>query len=276
MSPLNDLIQSSAVEILQLIFSRGEMEGTIVETMEAAVIGKLYYCVHTKRLDPQNRLLHLLHSLISVSTVEASRLIVSGKQEDSSAAAITLDADKVTAGASRVYSVNPLLVQTLVDGISTRSNRSILQHWLDFILMAIPQFQPALQSIVIPLNDCICKQLYLSLKDILIAAKQPDNYNRDIHATITDVDMIILLNALERFVLLSLAYTEEEDGDADSIVEKPVHESGGLLGYVSNVFSSEANHAANEQLTVKPRIRLHVVCRKLMHIFRHVLRPIVH
>jgi len=64
--------------------------------------------------------------------------------------------------------------------------------------------------------------------------------------------MIILLNALEQFVLLSLAYTEEEDGDADSIVEKPVHESGGLLGYVSNVFSSEANHAANgEQLTVK-------------------------
>ena len=252
MSPLNELIQSSAVEVLQLISSRGEMEGTIVETMEAAVIGKLYYYVHTKRLDPQNRLLHLLHSLISVSTVEASRLIVSGKQEDSSAAAITSDADKVMGGASRAYSVNPLLVQTLVDGISTRSNRSILQHWLDFILMAIPQFQPALQSVVTPLNDCICKQLYLSLKDVLVAAKQPDNYSRDIHATITDVDMIILLNALEQFVLLSLAYTEEEDGDADSIVEKPVHESGGLLGYVSNVFSSEANHAANgEQLTVK-------------------------
>jgi len=252
MSPLNELIQSSAVEVLQLISSRGEMEGTIIETMEAAVIGKLYYYVHTKRLDPQNRLLHLLHSLISVSTVEASRLIVSGKQEDSSAAAITSDADKVMDGASRAYSVNPLLVQTLVDGISTRSNRSILQHWLDFILMAIPQFQPALQSVVIPLHDCICKQLYLSLKDVLVAAKQPDNYSRDIHATITDVDMIILLNALEQFVLLSLAYTEEEDGDADSIVEKPVHESGGLLGYVSNVFSSEANHAANgEQLTVK-------------------------
>lgn len=252
MSPFNELIQSSAVEVLQLVFSTGEMEGTIVETLEAAVIGKLYYCVHTKRLDPQNRLLHLLHSLISVSTVDASRLIVTGKQEDISAAAIASDADKVTASASRAYSVNPLLVQILVDGISTRSNRPILQHWLDFILMAIPQFQPALQSVVIPLNDCICKQLHLSLKDVLVLAKQPDDYSRDIYATITDVDMIILLNALERFVLLSLTYTEDEDGDADSIAEKPVHESGGLLGYVSNVFSSEANHAANgEQLTVK-------------------------
>lgn len=279
MSLLNGLIQSSAVEVLQLIVSRGEMEGTTVETMEAIVIGKLYYCIHTKRLDPQNRLLHLLHSLISVSTstIEASRSIVSGKQEDSPTTAVASDADKVMVGASRAYFVNPLLVQTLVDGISTRSNRPILQHWLDFILMAIPQFQPALQSVVTPLNDCICKQLHLSLKDVLIVARQPDNYSRDIHATVTDVDMIILLNALERFVLLGLAYTEEEEGDEDIIAEKPVHESGGLLGYVSNVFSSETSHAANaEQLTVKLWTRLHSVCRKLMHVSRHALLPIVH
>ncbi|KAJ3572176.1 hypothetical protein NP233_g3254 [Leucocoprinus birnbaumii] len=253
MSPLNALIQSTIVELLQLIVSRGEMEITVVETMEAIVIGKLYFCVHMKRLDLQNKLLHLLHSLISVSSsaIEPSQSVASGKQkqDDSPTATVSPDADKVL---GRTYPVNPLLVQTLIDGISTRSNRPILQHWLDFILMAIPQFQPALQSVVSPLNDCLCKQLHHSLKDILFAAKQPDNYSRDMHATVTDSDMIMLLNALERFVLLSLAYTEEEDGDEESIIEKPVHESGGLLGYVSNVFSSDSTHAANaEQLTAR-------------------------
>jgi hypothetical protein len=227
-----------------------------MEIMEAIVIGKLYFCVHMKRLDLQNKLLHLLHSLISVSTAvtEAAQTVVSGKQkqDDSPTNTVPPDTDKPVAGVHRVYPVNSLLVQTLVDGISTRSNRPILQHWLDFILMAVPQFQPALQSVVTPLNDCLCRQLHLSLKDILVAARQPDNYSKDIHATVTDADMIMLLNALERFVLLSLAYTEEEDVDEDSITEKPTHESGGLLGYVSNVFSSDSGHAANaEQLTVR-------------------------
>ncbi|KXN85691.1 Protein dopey [Leucoagaricus sp. SymC.cos] len=256
MLPLNGVIQSSTVEILQLIISRGEMEQTVVETMEAIVIGKLYFCIHMKRLDLQNKLLHLLHSLIFASTAitEVPPTVASGKQkqDDSPISSGLQDADKSTVAVVRAYPVNPLLVQTLVDGISTRSNRPILQHWLDFVLMAIPQFQPALQSVVSPLNDCLCKQLHLTLKEILVAARQPDNYGKDIHATVTDADMIMLLNALERFVLLSLAYTEEEDGDEDSIVEKPTHESGGLLGYVSNVFSSDSSNTANaEQLTAR-------------------------
>ncbi|KAF9447031.1 hypothetical protein P691DRAFT_803039 [Macrolepiota fuliginosa MF-IS2] len=261
MQPLNCLIQSSAVEILQLIVSRGEMEPTSVESMEAIVIGKLYFCVHMKRLDQQNKLLHLLHSLISVSTAatETAQSVATGKQkqDDSPITSAQQDAEKSAAGGYRTYPVNPLLVQTLVDGISTRSNRPILQHWLDFILMAIPQFQPALQSVVTPLNDCLCKQLHISLKDIQVASRQPDNYHKDIHASVTDADMIMLLNGLERFVLLSLAYTEEDEGDDDSIADKPVQEptgggGGGLLGYVSNVFSSESTQTANtEQLTAR-------------------------
>jgi hypothetical protein len=254
MLPLNGLIQFSVVEILQLIVSRGEMEPTTVESMVAIVIGKLYFCVHLKRLDLQNKLLHLLHSLISVSTAitEASQTTTSGKQkqDDSPTNSTQQDTDKPAAGLSRSYPINPLFVQTLIDGISTRSNRPNLQHWLDFILMAIPQFQPALQSVVTPLNDCLCRQLHLLLKEIVAAVRQPDNYTKDIHAFVTDADMIMLLNALERFVLLSLTYTEEEERDDDSITEKPTQESGGLLGYVSNVFSSEGSHVANaEQLT---------------------------
>lgn len=256
MLPLITPIQSSAVEILQLIVSRGEMEATAVESMEAVVIGKLYFCVHMKRLDLQNKLLHLLHSLISVSTTitDSTQTLSSTKQkqDESSTGAAQQDTER-TIGSYRSYSVNPLLVQTLADGISTKSNRPILQHWLDFILLAIPQFQPALQSVVTPMNDCLCKQLHACLRELHLAARHSEGFGKDIHVSVTDADMIMLLNALEKFVLLSLAYTEEEDVDAESVTEKPTHESGGgLLGYVSNVFSSESAQAGNaEQLTVR-------------------------
>ncbi len=42
--------------------------------------------------------------------------------------------------------MNPLLIQTLVDGMSTRSNRPVLQHWLDFVLMAVPPISTSLTS----------------------------------------------------------------------------------------------------------------------------------
>lgn len=278
MQPLNGLIQSSAVEILQLIVSRGEVEPTFVETMEAIVIGKLYFCVHMKRLDLQNKLLHLLHSLISVSTTatETAQTVASGKQkqDDSPTSSAQPEAEKSAAGSHRTYPVNPLLVQTLIDGISTRSNRPILQHWLDFILMAVPQFQPALQPVVAPLNDCLCRQLHISLKDIQLAVRQPDNYAKDVQALVTDADMIALLNGLERFVLLSLAYTEEDGGDEDSIADKPAQESGGLLGYVSNVFSSESTQSANtEQLTVSPHVHSFPLDCKFIdsNTYRHAL-----
>lgn len=255
-SPLNGLAQSSVVEILQLIVSRGELEPTSLEGMEAIVIGKLYYCIHTKQLDLQNKLLHLLHSLISVSAAvtETPQTLppAKHKQDDVPVGSTQQDGERSAATSQRNYPVNPLLLQTLVDGISTRSNRPILQHWMDFALMAVPQFQPALQSVVTPLNDCLCKELHHLLKELQSAARQPDSYGKDIHSSVTDADMIMLLNGLERFVLLSLAHTEGDTSDEESIAEKPVQESGGLLGLVSNVFSSDNTNLANtEQLTVR-------------------------
>jgi hypothetical protein len=63
--PLNAVIQSTSVDLLQAIVSRGETDPLSLDIIEAAVIGKLFYCVHTFRLDLQNKLLHLLHAVIS-------------------------------------------------------------------------------------------------------------------------------------------------------------------------------------------------------------------
>ncbi|KIM47693.1 hypothetical protein M413DRAFT_439360 [Hebeloma cylindrosporum] len=252
MLPCNVTIQSNAIELLQIIVTRGEIDIVLVEGIEATSIGKLYFSIHMSRLDLQNKWLHLLHSVISVSTshLESSRRMVASKQEDAppeSSSALDNGVDSTLR-----YPVNPLLVQTLTDGISTRTNRPVLQHWLDFILMAVPQFQPALQAVVTPLNDCLCRQLLYALADVLRATAQSRDKAGDMTTSVTDAELIMLLNALERLILLSLAYTSELDtaeDESSNMDSKAASEGVGLLGYVWNVFSSESSSNHIEQLT---------------------------
>jgi hypothetical protein len=236
----NAIIQSTAIDLLQVIVARGELDHHSVNFIEAAVIGKLYFCIHVDRLDLQNKLLHILHSLLSASTssldlpVHGNRTLKpnDGVPEDQSIQNDLQEGQQPSA-------VNPLLVQTLVDGIATLTNRPVLQHWLDFVLMAVPQFQPMLQTVVNPLNDCVCRQLRLALADILQASRDRSDVE-DITSAATDAEFIMLLNALERLVQLSLANVEAyQEDDDNNAAEKPVLENSGLLGYVSNVFSSD-------------------------------------
>ena len=253
MQPLNTVMQSYAIELLQLIVSRGEAETPSVESIEATAIGKLYLLIHKGRLDLQNKWLHLLHSVISasISKLESTRQAVSGKQDD----LVLENTQDKDPDLSHRYVMNPLLIQTLIDGLSVRSNRPVLQHWLDFVLMAVPQFQPALHAVVGPLNDCLCRQVLFALGDVLRMSSQSHSYVENLVATVTDADFTMLLNGLERLILLSLAYTSEVDVSEDdpNALEKSASEVGGLLGYVSNVFSSDSSTPnPQEQLTVWP------------------------
>lgn len=267
MQPNNAIIQSTTVDLLQAIVARGEIDAMSVETIEAIVIGKLYFCVHMKRLDLQNKLLHLLHSLISASTSAEDQQLRKGsgkqRQLDNASEDTTSQQDNSQEPRGRSYPVNPLLIQTLMDGITVPTNRPVLQHWLDFILMAVPQFQPTLHAVVTPLNDCICRQLHASLQDILQASTKDPGYTEDTVATSTDAELIMLLNSLERLVLLSLAYTSENNTLEDDNIptEKSGQENSGLLGYVSNVFSSDNGpNFVEDQLTVRLELK---TCRTI-------------
>ncbi|KAK7025465.1 hypothetical protein VNI00_015993 [Paramarasmius palmivorus] len=236
MQPQNISIHSTSLDLLQVIVSRGEISPISVEAIEAVIIGKLYFFVHSGRIDLQNKLLHLLHSVITASLAfdDSAR---GGNGE------LGIDAT------ARSYFVNPLLVQTLMDGIAMQSNRPVLQHWLDFVLMAVPQFQPTLQIVVPPLNDCVCRQLLISLKGLLALSSHDQEYVEDAKSTVTDAEFIMLLNALERLILLGLTYTTEEVApDEDPLASEKPLENTSLLGYMSNVFSSDRQNS-DEQLT---------------------------
>ncbi len=239
--------QNLAVELLQALVSRGEVDLITLQSLESAIVQKLYFCVHTGRLDIQNKLLHLLHTVI-VASIAGSDDRASTAQLDSASLQET-----PTSPSKQSHAVHPLLVQTLVDGISTPSNRSVLQHWLDFVLTTVPHFTEALKAVVPPLTDCVCRQLQLALAEILEASSDGsrDTDTDDIVSYTTDADFMMLLTALERLSLLSMTRTvgEQPPEEDQQLVEKVPQESSGLLGYVSNVFGSDGPSSATEDAT---------------------------
>ncbi|OJT08448.1 Protein dopey [Trametes pubescens] len=240
MQPFHIVAQNLSVDLLQALVARGEVDSITLQSLESVVIQKLFFCVHTGRLDLQNKLLHLLHSVITASISEGRV----AAQVERGADGISLQDSPIPRRES--HAVHPLLVQTLVDGISTPSNRPLLQHWLDFIMMTVPQFKETLRAVVTPLSDCVCRQLRLALGEILEASAE-GSHSDDIVSYTTDADFLMLLTTLERLTLLSMTRVAgEQPQEEDQSADRTAQESSGLLGYVSNVFSSEGTTNANE------------------------------
>jgi hypothetical protein len=250
MTPLNSRLQAVSIELLQNLVSRGELDEISLATIEAAVVGKLYYCVHSRRLDVQNKLLHLLHSVISasVATRLKARQLAERKLEASSSRRQSLD------DSAYRYATNPLLIQTLVDGITVIHNRSVYQHWLDFILMTVPQFSEVLKAAIGPLNESICRQLRVALSEISRASRRSRGDVDDVKVIITDAELLMYLNALERLVLLGVSSAplrSQAEDDNEPSEKTTTQDGGGLFGIVSTVFSSDNVAQPNpEQLTV--------------------------
>jgi hypothetical protein len=252
MQRFNQIIHSTSIDLLQVLVSRGEVDTLTVEIVEATVIQKLYFCVHAARLDVQNKLLHLLHSLIS-ATASSRASTTTGNRRSGDGASQESTIEGASQEKGNKFSANALLVQTVVDGLATPTNRPVLQHWLDFILTTIPQFLPTLQAVIGPINDCLCRQLRAGLADVMQASRDDREDFADVFATTTDAELIMLLHGLERFTLLSLASMSDPNPQEDeNITEKPgLENSSGLLGYVSGVFGSDnVSSSDEEQLTV--------------------------
>lgn len=252
MGPHNEALQSAAVDLLQAVIARGEVDVITLQAAESIIIGKLYSCVHAGRLNLQNKLLHLLHSSISAFRSHNDIHAQKSARVDERTSESTRSREPT---ATAFYLVNPLLVQTLNDGISVPSNRAILQHWLDFVMMTVPQFHDMLQPAISPLNDCVCRQLRTALAEITSASQQ-ESIVQDVTAFTTDSDFIMLLNTVERLVLLSLSHVPPSQLDDDVLSEKPNQESSGLLGYMSNVFSTDAGPVSAED---QPVVRIYIL-----------------
>ncbi|EJU02805.1 hypothetical protein DACRYDRAFT_94483 [Dacryopinax primogenitus] len=240
MTPTNTRIQSTAIDILQLIVSRGEIEKASLLSLQQNVVSKLYSSIHTARLDLQNKLLHILHSIIL-----ATAPLLRGSPSPSKVTETPIE-DKDKDKGPTSDKLLALLIQTLLDGVSRASNRPILQHWIDFVLMTIPQFLDSMQLLVVPLCQCVSQQLRNALHDIHRATTKDVKGKGNLSTTTNDAEFVILLNALERLVLMSLSRASDVRTSEDEVGER-TGEGGGLLGYVSGVFGADSSGSNSDE-----------------------------
>ncbi|TDL26444.1 hypothetical protein BD410DRAFT_521497 [Rickenella mellea] len=235
----NVSIHATVIDLLQVIVARGELDPPAIATVESNAISTLFLSVHTSQLDIQNKLLHLLHTTISASMNAGDR-----RRTFSSGGTATelKEESRRSADAVPSSSLNPLLIQTLIDGMVTSTNRPLLQHWLDFVIMTISQFPQLMSPAVSPLNSCVCRQISLSLNEIEVILSTSAENIEDVTSEIGDADIIMLLNALERLVLFSLPDSPEASYEEIGITsDKGGPDSTSLLTYVSNVFTTETS-----------------------------------
>ncbi|KAH8923425.1 hypothetical protein BT69DRAFT_1350163 [Atractiella rhizophila] len=251
MSKLNSAIHATVADLLQTLVSRGELDLDTLLLIQRALTSRLLICLDRQELDLQNKYLHVLHPVIHAVGVHSRR------QESKNQAMVAESSGSNDAHINTAISPvaqDPLLVQVLMDGLSTQKDIAILHHWVDFFLMTIGEFRKSLQIMFLPLLDC----LVLHLRGFILRLEKtndPMSKGKQIENPASELEYVVLTNALERVLLLSFEEVKhilgaEEDGKG---LEKSSTETG-LFGYMSNVLGTSDSSgalAAEEPSNVK-------------------------
>lgn len=235
MGPLNHHIHSTIAELLQVIISRGELDMVHLQAIETALSSRLYLCIHRAELDLQNKLLHVLHSV--VHAIFALR-----KQEkggpDLSGQARDLDNLVHPIGISR----DAFFVKVLSDAISLQRNSAVVHHWIDFLLMTISQFRRSLHSVLLPLIDSLVTRLRIVVTELKTTyLTTPSRYlAHPLASEATDAEFTVLMNALERLLLIAISEVKVIGTDATpaSPEQKTMSEGPSLFGYIAGAMAS--------------------------------------
>ncbi|KAH7100146.1 Dopey, N-terminal-domain-containing protein [Auriculariales sp. MPI-PUGE-AT-0066] len=250
MGPPNVVLQGTVIELLEVIVSRGEIDKRLLDSMETALVNKLFTVVQLGQLELQNKLLHALHTVIFAESALDERPFPTAEGDEPPPPT----ADDVAGSGAKV--ISPLLIQTILDALALSSNRPVLQHWLDFVSTATPHLQLPAAQLAVPLVECIGRQVRGLLADLERIASTRQTRTGDVRSKTTDTEFIMFLNAFERLLLISLAKFGDIslplDGDT-STLERPALDStsAGLLGLVSNVFSTDGATPAIDAPVVK-------------------------
>jgi len=214
--------------------------------IESSLTVRLFLSVHRGELDLQNKLLHVLHSVIHASASAPPRR---GHQQVPSATSTAL-AQPSNDAQPPDLTHDDLFVRVVSDAVKQPSN-AVIHHWIDFLLMTIPQFRHALHSVILPLVDQLVARLDALVEDLracyVVAPASGDLAGAASSAT--DAEFTVVTNALERLLLIAVSESVpaagEDDGrSADRATSEAGTSSGGggaggLLGYMTGVLSHQ-------------------------------------
>lgn len=261
MSAQNQQIHATTADLLQMLASRGDIPSADLGSIEQTLSFRLLLLIKNRDYNLQNKLLHALHATISIGTsTPQSRASVSPEA--------TTSKDKPE---SENPNVNQLFTTLVGDGITNQTNTAIVHHWIDFLLMTVPQIRRSLDEVVKPLIDRLVQRLRLLVSDLekTYQANPEQNFESDF----TDSDFSVFVNALERLMVVSIEGEGASVGTAEASSAKnnnerplPSESAGGLFAGVFNVLGSSeiAANLPQDRPKTEFQLRLGNVVRILM------------
>ncbi|KAA1127179.1 hypothetical protein PGTUg99_029413 [Puccinia graminis f. sp. tritici] len=233
MTSHNQQIHATTADLLQMLVSRGDIPPADLGLIEETLSFRLLLLIRNRDYNLQNKLLHALHATISVVTpTPQSRHSISPDA--------TTSKDKPE---SENPTVNQLFTILVGDGITTQANTAIVHHWIDFLLMTVPQIRRSLDEVVKPLIDRLVHRLRLLVLELEKTYQM--NVEHNLESDFTDSDFSVFVNALERLMVVSIEGEGGSAGTTEASVGKSTNErplpsesAGGLFAGVFNVLGS--------------------------------------
>jgi hypothetical protein len=221
-------LQSIALEALQILVSKGDVSQPSLATIRLHLVDKLSAAIHRRQNTLQSKMLHLLHAAMSASDTPQRHHRSASVPEKSDAISTDPESDFEAA-----------VVSVIVEGVSSASNQPILQHWIDFVLMTSSHLSRR-GELLESLNTCFASQLRS------VMSKLKNVYDQspvsDLRTSTSEAEPIMLLNALERVVMLLASLQtsrRSEDGSRQG------NEGGSMiLGLVSGVFGADGSSSS--------------------------------
>lgn len=191
-------IQLHATELLYLMMSRLDyVDMRLTRLIQETVLHKLLFCVATKNLELQQKLLHLLHATMAITSVTAlgqhQTTSASPKVEKHARRKTSIDtassdamaqyamdaaplatsgtnanASQIAEAISLAQSTSGLFVKCVIDALTQPSNRPLLQHWMDFVLASLPHLRGGFRQMVVPILMCLCEQTALCQTAVML------------------------------------------------------------------------------------------------------------
>ncbi|GAC98202.1 hypothetical protein PHSY_005791 [Pseudozyma hubeiensis SY62] len=269
--------RAAAVELVHCLVQRGATSRKRADQLETLLIESLLVAVHQSSITIQNKMLHTLHTLLAAKTSPASRPDFAQRRMSSTSQPASLHQRADSTGRSdgrsemdsaptvqtqKPTSLMPtpmptskphrLLLRLLQRALVTPSNRPILQHWSDFILMTAPLYRASPSALLLPLNRTVCDLIARAVIELGVSyapgASRPTFgaegivQTRDATCSFLESDLLLLINLAERTLMLAGGTTNEAPTSAvrgDESTDRSSQDQG-LLGYVANVFSSDS------------------------------------
>lgn len=143
----------------------------------------------------------------------------------------------------------PQLLNCLLNGISSRHAREIIDKWISLLCETLPLYSETIFQILLVLVECFCKEVRHSYANLQLSFKQTENWPEDRSEHVT----IALLAGLETCIATAHERLLIEESSTPA-TKSPDHPQSFFGNMVSGVFNSDMNQnrssAANNRLTV--------------------------